>query len=248
MSSNILKSAASAKIGKIFLNKRNEIGLSHEEITETLGINKDYIVAIESGNYHIFPSEFFARAYFKKYKEFLDIDASFPVLYKDSAKQKIVKRRSFSYIKTVNRGTLSLITLVSIFSLSFLLIINFFSFSNNSNQINIPEFEVSSENFNSIEIQVKQNNELKESKILLSNKLILDFSDECWIEIYENDEILETKLFFSGDMYERVIEQPFKIVVGDYEALKGSYNKKEIDFLVNANRLTKVNTIYFNNE
>ena len=111
MSSNILKSAASAKTGKIFLNKRNEIGLSHEEIKETLGINKDYIVAIESGNYHIFPSEFFARAYFKKYKEFLDIDASFPVLYKEIDKKRIVKRRSFSFIKTIDRRTLYLITL-----------------------------------------------------------------------------------------------------------------------------------------
>ena len=248
MSSNVLKSAASAKTGKIFLNKRNEIGLSYEEISETLGINKDYIFAIESGNYQIFPSEFFAKAYFKKYKEFLDIDASFPVLFKDIDKKRIVRRKSFSYIKTIDRRTLSLIALVSIFLLSFLFIINFFSFSNNSNQINITEFEVSSENFNSIEMQIKQNNEIKESKILLSNKLILDFSDECWIEIYENNEILETKLFFSGDIYERVIEQPFKIVVGDYEALKGSYNKKEIDFLVNANRLTKVNTIYFNDE
>ena len=248
MSSNILKSAASAKTGKVFLNKRNEIGLSHEEIKKTLGINKDYILAIESGNYQIFPSEFFARAYFKKYKEFLGVDASFPELYKDIDKKRIVKRRSFSYIKIIDRRTISLITLVSIFSLTFLFIINFFSFSNNSNQINITEFEVSSESFNSIEMQIKQNNEIKESKILLSNKLILDFSDECWIEIYENNEILETKLFFPGDIYERVIEQPFKIVVGDYEALKGSYNKKEIDFLVNANRLTKVNTIYFNNE
>ena len=248
MSSNILKSAASAKTGKVFLNKRNEIGLSHEEIKETLGINKDYILAIESGNYQIFPSEFFARAYFKKYKEFLGVVASFPELYKDIDKRRIVKRRSFSNQKIIDRRTISLITLVSIFSLTFLFIINFFSFSNNSNQINITEFEVSSESFNSIEMQIKQNNEIKESKILLSNKLILDFSDECWIEIYENNEILETKLFFPGDIYERVIEQPFKIVVGDYEALKGSYNKKEIDFLVNANRLTKVNTIYFNNE
>ena len=248
MSSNILKSAASVKTGKVFLNKRNEIGLSHEEIKKTLGINKDYILAIESGNYQIFPSEFFARAYFKKYKEFLGVDASFPELYKDIDKKRIVKRRSFSYIKIIDRRTISLITLVSIFSLTFLFIINFFSFSNNSNQINITEFEVSSESFNSIEMQIKQNNEIKESKIVLSNKLILDFSDECWIEIYENNEILETKLFFPGDIYERVIEQPFKIVVGDYEAIKGSYNTKEIDFLVNANRLTKVNTIYFNNE
>ena len=248
MSSNILKSAASAKTGKIFLNKRNEIGLSPEEIKETLGINKDYIIAIESGDYHVFPSEFFARAYFKKYKEFLGIDASFPVLYKDIAKKRIVKRSSFIHIKTIDRRSLSLITLVSIFSISFLFIINFFSISNISNPVKINEFEVSNANFNSIEMQIKQNNKLKEPKILLSNKLILNFSDECWIEIYENNEILETKLFFSGDIYEKVIEQPFKIVVGDYEALKGSYNNKEIDFLVNANRLTKVNTIYFNNE
>ena len=248
MSSNILKSAASAKTGKIFLNKRNEIGLSPEEIKETLGINKDYIIAIESGDYHVFPSEFFARAYFKKYKEFLGIDASFPVLYKDIAKKRIVKRRSFIHIKTIDRRSLSLITLVSIFSISFLFIINFFSISNISNPVKINEFEVSNANFNSIEMQIKQNNKLKEPKILLSNKLILNFSDECWIEIYENNEILETKLFFSGDIYEKVIEQPFKIVVGDYEALKGSYNNKEIDFLVNANRLTKVNTIYFYNE
>jgi len=248
MSSNILKSAASAKTGKIFLNKRNEIGLSPEEIKETLGINKDYIIAIESGDYHVFPSEFFARAYFKKYKEFLGIDASFPVLYKDIAKKRIVKRRSFIHIKTIDRRSLSLITLVSIFSISFLFIINFFSISNISNPVKINEFEVGNANFNSIEMQIKQNNKLKEPKILLSNKLILNFSDECWIEIYENNEILETKLFFSGDIYEKVIEQPFKIVVGDYEALKGSYNNKEIDFLVNANRLTKVNTIYFYNE
>ena len=248
MSSNILKSAASVKTGKIFLKKRNEIGLSSEEIKETLGINKDYIIAIESGDYHIFPSEFFARAYFKKYKEFLGIDASFPVLYKDIAKKRIVKRSSFSHIKTVDRRSLSLITLISIFSISFLFIINFFSFSNNSNPVKINEFEASNANFNSIEMQIKQNNKLKESKILSSNKLILNFSDECWIEIYENNEILETKLFFSGDIYEKVIEQPFKIVVGDYEALKGSYNNNEIDFLVNANRLTKVNTIYFYNE
>ena len=248
MSSNILKSAASAKTGKIFLKKRNEIGLLPEEIKEILGINKDYIIAIESGDYNIFPSEFFARAYFKKYKEFLGIDASFPVLYKDIAKKRIVKRSSFRHIKTIDRKSLYLITLVSIFSISFLFIINFFSFSNNSNPVKINEFEVSNANFNSIEMQIKQNNKLKESKILLSNKLILNFSDECWIEIYENNEILETKLFFSGDIYEKVIEQPFKIVVGDYEALKGSYNNKEIDFLVNANRLTKVNTIYFYNE
>ncbi len=45
--------------------------------------------------------------------------------------------------------------------------------------------------------------------------------------------------------YERQIEIPFKIIVGNADFVKGSYNNNEIDFLTNANRLTGVNTINF---
>ena len=38
---------------------------------------------------------------------------------------------------------------------------------------------------------------------------------------------------------------PFKIIVGNADFVKGSYNNTEIDFLTNANRLTGVNTINF---
>ena len=43
------------------------------------------------------------------------------------------------------------------------------------------------------------------------------------------------------------IMKPFKIVVGNAEAVSGSYNGNSIDFITNANRL-RVNTIIFDDE
>ena len=51
--SNELKSASSVKTGKKFSEKRNYIGFTIEEISEKLFINKDYISAIEKGNYSV---------------------------------------------------------------------------------------------------------------------------------------------------------------------------------------------------
>ena len=53
------------------------------------------------------------------------------------------------------------------------------------------------------------------------------------------------KLCYENDNYKKEIEIPFKIIVGNAEAIKGTYNGNEIDFMANANRLTKVNIINF---
>ena len=76
-----LKSAASAKIGKKFAEKRKYLGYSLDQVSEILVINKDYLKAIEGGNYSIFPSESFAKAYFLKYRDFLKISNEFPNIF-----------------------------------------------------------------------------------------------------------------------------------------------------------------------
>ena len=92
----------------------------------------------------------------------------------------------------------------------------------------------------------QKNNLFTESKNLTSKKeLYLDFLDECWIELYVENELIEAQIFSNGDIYEREIQIPFKIIVGNADFVKGSYNNNEIDFLTNANRLTGVNTINF---
>ena len=79
----------------------------------------------------------------------------------------------------------------------------------------------------------------------IDKNLILEFSGESWIELYVENELVEAQIFSNGDIYERQIEIPFKIIVGNADFVKGSYNNTEIDFLTNANRLTGVNTINF---
>ena len=54
---NELKSANSAKIGKIFKEASNKLELSKNDIAEALVMNIKYIEAIESGNYSIFQAK-----------------------------------------------------------------------------------------------------------------------------------------------------------------------------------------------
>jgi len=41
---------------------------------------------------------------------------------------------------------------------------------------------------------------------------------------------------------------PFKVIVGNADYVNGTYNGDVIDFITDANRLTRVNTINFTDE
>ena len=65
-----LKSASSVKTGKNFSAKRIELGYSIDEACKKVFINKNYLIAIEKGNYSIFPSESFAKLILINIKNF----------------------------------------------------------------------------------------------------------------------------------------------------------------------------------
>ena len=95
-----LKSANSAKVGKIFKDARNNLELSKNDIAEALVMNIKYIQAIESGNYSSFPSEGFARAYFIKYQDFLSINCDFPSIYDEDNRKVEIIEKSITKINT----------------------------------------------------------------------------------------------------------------------------------------------------
>jgi len=76
-----LKSAHTAKIGKAFINARKLRSMSQEEAASTALININFIKAIESGDYAIFPARIFAVQYFEKYAKFLNLDINFFDIY-----------------------------------------------------------------------------------------------------------------------------------------------------------------------
>ncbi len=76
-----LKSAHTGKVGKAFKNARILRSMTEEDIANNTLINIEYIKAIESGDYTIFPARMFAVKYFEKYAKFLGLDISFFDIY-----------------------------------------------------------------------------------------------------------------------------------------------------------------------
>tara|TARA_Y100000748_G_C15141070_1_gene350072 strand:+ start:16 stop:387 length:372 start_codon:yes stop_codon:yes gene_type:complete len=113
--SKYLKSASSAKVGRKFFQAREKLGLSFEEINSSTYINIIYIKAIETGDYAAFPSETFAKAYFKKYSDFLKIKPIFPNIYRqDRTSSKIKKKIN----KTIDENTYLFYIIIIISSLA----------------------------------------------------------------------------------------------------------------------------------
>ena len=57
------------ELGKFLREKREEKGMSLEELQTATKIQKRYLVAIEEGNYGVLPGAFYARAFIKNYCE-----------------------------------------------------------------------------------------------------------------------------------------------------------------------------------
>ena len=250
-----LKSARSAKIGKVFKVARKELGLTKVEVSNSAFMNIRYINAIESGDYSVFPSEVFARAYFTKYQDFLSIECEFPPLYENNnRKDKIIKEP----IAKINPSLIPIIKvagpIVIIIIVAVYINISFSKETKNNDQSSVKENFSNNEldkideavNFNNL-IETPANIIEEKPLINISNKVVFSFFDECWIEIYAYDELIINKLFKYGDSFEFEIERPFKIVVGNAEAIEASYNGNNIDFITNANRLN-VSTVMFNDE
>jgi cytoskeletal protein RodZ len=251
--SNDLKSANSVKTGKKFNELRKELNYSVDDIAKSLFINKDYILSIEKGNYSIFPSEAFAKAYFQKYKNFLNIECEFPSIYDEQKEKKYKKiKREIKLPYALNDKTKKLIlgSLVITFSaFSFYLINTLNNFEPKAAKL---EYELDFESLELMEAALNRNEivnpPLFENKQINEQLLELKFIGECWIEIYVNNELVEAQQFSDGDIYIKQAFAPFKVVVGNADLVKGTYNGQTIDFKNNINLLNGVSTVNFNND
>ena len=243
-----LKSATSVKTGKKFKQRRHELGYSIGEVSKILFVNESYLSAIEQGNYTIFPSEAFAKAYFNKYLNFLEINHDFPNIFDIRSEKKHKKiSKEFAFNNNFDAKTKQFVA--SIFLFSIILIGGYFFVSDtSSNKIKIEEQDIELEDLSLIERNINQNQKQAQliANNILDNTLSLDFNGECWLEVYVNNDLIEAQQFSKNESYVIEIKKPFQITIGNADNVKGSYNNTEIDFITNANRLTRVNTIIFN--
>ena len=251
MSDN-LKSANSAKTGIIFSDARLDQKLTIDEVSDKTLINTKFIKAIESGDYTDFPSEGFAKAYFIKYQNFLNIQCEFPSIYvQENRKDQIVKKSVAVFNRSFKKFIIVFGLVVSILTISILL--NSFSVKDSTQKIeqNIKEEELYElteiVNTNNMSEDIEASTNLTIEPVVPANNLQLLFTKECWVEIYSKDILLVSQLFNEGDIYNKIMQKPYKVVVGNVDAVTGTYNGINIDFITNADRLN-VNTIIFNDE
>ena len=238
----------SARIGLLFSKKRDNLGLSIEDIAKSIKVNTFHLEAIENGDYSKFPSEGFARAYFIKYSNYLSLDCSFPSdAYKKDRENEIIERSvtwKEPFYLSKNYIYLSLIFLI-------ILILLFLSYL----QLNVKQKKILEPNYEAIydlvvankkTFQIRSSN-TPENEAQTNNNLVLNFTAQCWIEIYFDEKLIKKQLFLKGESIQVKVEKPFKVIVGNADAVIGSYNNEVIDFTTYANRL-RVSTIELKNE
>ena len=119
-----LKSAQTAKVGKIFKNARLQKSLSLSEVSTKAVINVEYIRGIESGDYSIFPARTYTVRYFEKYAKFLSINPKFFDIYNADVVAKAEQEEARSVKKNffeMNKVFICLLVILTLIAIIFLL-------------------------------------------------------------------------------------------------------------------------------
>jgi len=269
----ITKSAQTAKIGKQFKNAREASGLSAAEVSSQTFINIDFIDAIESGDYSIFPARLFAMRFFEKYSVFLGIQPIFFDIYdqKNLPNQEVlVAKKNIIQVFTNKLSVASWSTAIAVIIFLLILLLNAldqprtseqdsYNSSNASEKTLIFQSEIDQQvivkSLPSIEPILEQRmsntEELKPSEFWVSEggikNLSLRFVEDSWLEIYQGTSQIIYKLFEAGEHFDISIAPPFKIIAGNASGITGIYDQKEINFTQVANKLN-VSLIEVENE
>ena len=263
-----LKSAQTAKIGKQFKSMRESIGLSESQVSAKTYINVDYIKAIESGDYSIFPARMFALSYFERYSIFLGIDQVFFDIYDSDSlpksREDINKRQIKDFYPQIKiAAPLMLLAIFFIFigeddelELSTKIIkLPREAMEGNSTLAVVSDQKLINDALSLIHpfVQPAASNadESKLTEFTVSqgviNNLSLRFLEDSWVEIYQGSNQLIYKLFKANNNFEISITPPFRIIVGNADGIVGFYNQNEINFTQVANKLN-VSSIEIDNE
>ena len=263
-----LRSAQTAKIGKKFKSMRESLGLSESQVSEKTYINVDYIKAIESGDYSIFPARMFALSYFERYSIFLGIDQVFFDIYDSDSlpksREDINKRQIKDFYPQIKiAAPLMLLAIFFIFigeddeleSSTKIIKLPREAMEGNSTLAVVSDQKLINDALSLIHpfVQPAASNadESKLTEFTVSqgviNNLSLRFLEDSWVEIYQGSNQLIYKLFKANNNFEISITPPFRIIVGNADGIVGFYNQNEINFTQVANKLN-VSSIEIDNE
>ena len=173
-----LKSAQTAKVGKIFKDARLQKSLSLTEVSSEAFINIEYIRAIESGDYSVFPARTYAIKYFEKYANFLSIEATFFDIFNldliaKAAREEHLRNNPEPFLEK-NKIFSSLLVVITLIAIIFLVIlgdsINEKNEETPTNLVILDSSELNDETEQSLKSEIVELNNLI-NDFLYTNKL-----------------------------------------------------------------------------
>ena len=173
-----LKSAQTAKVGKIFKDARLQKSLSLTEVSCEAFINIEYIRAIESGDYSVFPARTYALKYFEKYANFLSIEATFFDIFNldliaKAAREEHLRNNPEPFLEK-NKIFSSLLVVITLIAIIFLVILGDSIDEKSENNVKNEETSTNQVTLESLELNDETEQSLK-SEIGKLNNLINDF-------------------------------------------------------------------------
>ena len=173
-----LKSAQTAKVGKIFKDARLQKSLSLTEVSSEAVINIEYIRAIESGDYSVFPARTYALKYFEKYANFLSIEATFFDIFNldliaKAAREEQLRNNPEPFLEK-NKIFSSLLVAITLIAIIFLVILGDSIDEKSKNNVKNEETSTNQVTLDSLELNYEPEQSLK-SEIGELNNLINDF-------------------------------------------------------------------------
>ena len=162
-----LKSAQTAKVGKIFKDARLQKSLSLTEVSIETVINIEYIRAIESGDYSVFPARTYALKYFEKYANFLSVEAAFFDIFnldliEKAAREEKLRNHPDPFLEK-NKIFSSLVVVITLIAIIFLVIIGNSidekSEETSTNPVMQDSFELNVEPEQSLKSEIKELND-----------------------------------------------------------------------------------------
>ncbi len=216
--------------GKYLRERRRDKGISSDYIALHTSLNKNVLNAIENENFDFFNSTFYFSNFLNTYLDFLEIDRDrFYTEFggeleflKTKENIQIVKSltglryKKFRNRKLIVKGIIIGIILAIIIYLAFVNNGFLFSFFE-EDRVSIPE--------TASMITGVPENEPDFSPV----NVMLKFSNDCWIRAFRGEEIVEEKVFISGESF-HMRGYSIKLIIG---------NPSVVDIIINGEKTMK---------
>lgn len=228
------------KIGSILRAKREEKGISLEEVSNVLCLRKSLIQAIESGKWDFLPHEVYVRSYVKEYANFLKIyDEILPELTEKNNEiepdtktdNQVIEKpiRRFRKISFTNLPRKALV-----YPLIVLILAGFYMIEKMKRDYNpVPKIETTAgvpvQSPTSIENTVTMESQAS-SDISEGKKLMISCKERTWISVVIDDTEKKEFMLNAQEMIILNAKDRFDLLIGNAGGVKLILNGKDTEF------------------